>query len=57
MFLSSGSITILAVLLYSGAAIGAVLAGDVFSLFLFWEIMAIGSALIIFSANPKHGEV
>ena len=44
---------LLAVLLYSGAAIGAVLAGDVFSLFFFWEIMAIGSTLIIFSANTS----
>ena len=44
---------LLAVLVYSGAAIGAVLAGDVFSLFFFWEIMAIGSTLIIFSANTS----
>ena len=44
---------LLAVLIYSGAAIGAVLAGDVFSLFFFWELMAIGSTLIIFSANTR----
>ncbi|MFL2656437.1 MAG: Na(+)/H(+) antiporter subunit D [Burkholderiaceae bacterium] len=44
---------LLSVLIYSGAAIGAVLAGDVFSLFFFWELMAIGSTLIIFSANTR----
>ncbi len=44
---------IISVLVYSGSAIGAVLAGDVFSLFFFWEIMAIGSTLIIFSSNTK----
>ncbi len=42
---------LIAVLVYSGAAIGAVLAGDIFSLFFFWEVMAIGSTLIIFSSN------
>ncbi len=42
-----------AALVYAGAAIGAVLSGDIFSLFFFWEIMAIGSTLIIFSANTK----
>jgi multicomponent Na+:H+ antiporter subunit D len=36
--------------LYAGAAIGAVLSGDLLTLFLFWEVMAIGSTLVIWSA-------
>ena len=35
--------------LYVSAAIGAVLSGDLISLFVFWELMAIGSTLVIFS--------
>src|SRR5688572_18787637 len=39
-----------AAFLYAGAAIGAVLAGDLVTLFAFWEVMAIGSTLVIWSA-------
>ena len=35
--------------LYVSAAIGAVLSGDLISLFVFWELMAIGSTLVILS--------
>ena len=38
-----------AALLYAGAAVGVVFAGDLVTLFVFWEIMAIGSALVVFS--------
>ncbi len=38
-----------AALLYAGAAEGVVFAGDLVTLFVFWEVMAIGSALVIFS--------
>lgn len=40
-----------AAFLYAGSAIGAVLAGDLISLFVFWELMAIGSTLVILSAG------
>jgi multicomponent Na+:H+ antiporter subunit D len=38
-----------AVLLYAAAAQGVVFAGDLLSLFVFWEVMAIGSTLVIFA--------
>ena len=39
-----------AALVYAGAAIGAALAGDLVTLFIFWEVMALGSTLVIWSA-------
>ena len=43
--------------LYVSAAIGAVLSGDLISLFVFWELMAIGSTLVILSnISNKHSE-
>ncbi len=40
-----------AAFVYAGAAIGAVLAGDLVTLFVFWELMALGSTLVIWSAG------
>ncbi len=36
---------------YAGSAIGVALAGDLMSVFIFWEIMAIASTVVIWSAN------
>ncbi|MDH5578311.1 MAG: Na(+)/H(+) antiporter subunit D [Betaproteobacteria bacterium] len=36
---------------YAGSAIGAVLAGDLVTLFVFWELMAVGSTLVIWSVG------
>ena len=36
-----------AALTYAGAALGAVFAGDFLSLFLFWELMAVSAALLV----------
>ena len=36
-----------AAFIYAGAAIGAAFAGDLITLFIFWEVMAVGSTLII----------
>jgi multicomponent Na+:H+ antiporter subunit D len=44
-----------AAFVYAGSAIGAVLAGDLLSLFFFWEVMAIGSTLVILSAGAGAG--
>lgn len=38
---------------YAGSAIGVVFAGDLISVFIFWEAMAIGSTLVIWSAGPS----
>ena len=40
-----------AAFVYAGAAIGAVLAGDLVTLFVFWEVMAVGSTLVLWSAG------
>ena len=36
---------------YAGSAIGVVFAGDLLSLFIFWELMAISSTLVVWSAG------
>jgi multicomponent Na+:H+ antiporter subunit D len=42
-----------AAFVYAGSAIGVTLAGDLVTLFVFWEVMAIGSTLILWStATP-----
>jgi multicomponent Na+:H+ antiporter subunit D len=38
---------------YAGSAIGLVFAGDLISLFIFWELMAIASTLVVWSAGPS----
>ncbi len=43
-----------AALLYAGAAEGVVFAGDLVTLFVFWEIMAIGSAIVVFSNGASR---
>lgn len=42
-----------AALVYAGAAIGVALAGDLLTVFVFWELMAIGSTLVIWSAGSE----
>lgn len=42
-----------AALVYGGAAIGVALAGDLLTVFVFWELMAIGSTLVIWSAGGE----
>lgn len=38
---------LVAVFAYAGSAIGAVFAGDLISLFIFWEIMAVASTMVL----------
>lgn len=40
-----------AVFVYAGSAIGAVFSGDLISLFIFWEMMALSSTLVVLSAG------
>lgn len=42
-----------AAFVYSGAAIGAAFAGDLITLFVFWELMAVGSTLIIWCGGTE----
>ena len=39
---------------YAGGAIGVTFAGDLVTLFVFWELMAIGSTLVIWAANTPQ---
>jgi multicomponent Na+:H+ antiporter subunit D len=39
--------------LYAGAALGVVFAGDLVTVFVFWEVMALGSTMIVWSAGPE----
>jgi multicomponent Na+:H+ antiporter subunit D len=43
-----------AALVYAGSALGAVLAGDLLTLFIFWEISAIASALIVWAGGQPR---
>ncbi|OOZ36015.1 Na(+)/H(+) antiporter subunit D [Solemya velesiana gill symbiont] len=42
-----------AALVYAGSAIGVTFAGDLLTLFVFWEIMALGSTAVIWSAGTQ----
>jgi multicomponent Na+:H+ antiporter subunit D len=42
-----------AAFLYAGSAVGVVLAGDLLTVFIFWEAMAIGSTLVVWSAGTS----
>jgi len=39
--------------LYAGSAVGVALAGDLVSMFIFWELMAVGSTLVIWTAGHE----
>lgn len=45
----AGNLELMAALMYAGSALGAVLAGDLITLFIFWELMAAASTLVIWS--------
>ena len=42
-----------AAFIYAGSAVGVTLAGDLLTLFVFWEIMALGSTLVIWAAQHE----
>ena len=43
-----------AALIYAGCAIGVTFAGDLFSLFMFWELMAVASTYLIWARRNKE---
>lgn len=49
--LQTSRLEIPAAFLYAGSAVGVALAGDLVTVFLFWEFMAVGSTLVIWSAG------
>ena len=42
-----------AAFIYAGSAVGVALAGDLITVFVFWELMAVGSTLVIWSAGTR----
>ncbi|HYQ91973.1 MAG TPA: Na(+)/H(+) antiporter subunit D, partial [Candidatus Competibacteraceae bacterium] len=46
-------VELVAAYIYAGGAIGVTLAGDLLTLFVFWELMALGSTLVIWAANTE----
>ena len=42
-----------AAMLYAGSAIGVTFAGDLITLFVFWELMAVGSTIVVWSAGGE----
>jgi len=46
-----------AALLYAGSALGIVFSGDWFSLFVFWELMALSSTILILARKERGAEV
>lgn len=41
-------------MLYAGSAVGAVFAGDLFTLFIFWEILGLSSAFLVWAARDER---
>ena len=47
----SRTVELAAAYAYAGSAIGVAMAGDLITVFVFWEVMAIGSTLVIWSSS------
>jgi multicomponent Na+:H+ antiporter subunit D len=45
-----------AALLYAGGALGVTFAGDLFTLFIYWEMMAVASAYLIWARRTKESQ-
>ena len=49
----ASTLELTAAFIYAGSAIGVTFAGDLISLFVFWEVMALGSTVVIWSAGTS----
>lgn len=52
-FTQKSRIEVPAAFVYAGSAIGVVFAGDLITVFVFWELMAIGSTLVLWSTGDE----
>ncbi len=50
-------VQIVAGLLYAGSAVGAVFAGDFITLFIFWELLAVTSAFLVFARRTQAAKL
>lgn len=48
-FNQNRTVELVAAFIYGGSAVGVALAGDLITVFVFWEVMAIGSTLVLWS--------
>ncbi|MDX1514792.1 MAG: Na(+)/H(+) antiporter subunit D [Gammaproteobacteria bacterium] len=48
------TIELCASMIYAGSSIGVIFAGDLITLFVFWELMAVGSTLVLWSAGTPE---
>lgn len=55
-FYVKGSSQHVAALLYIGGALGAVFSGDLLSLYVFWELMAVASTIVIISRKTEQAK-
>jgi multicomponent Na+:H+ antiporter subunit D len=46
------TVELAAAFVYAGSAIGVVFAGDLITLFIYWEVMLIGSSLVVWCGGP-----
>ena len=49
----SSVLELVAAMIYAGGAVGVALAGDLVTLFVFWEIMALASSTVVFAAGGR----
>jgi multicomponent Na+:H+ antiporter subunit D len=47
------TVELAAAMCYAGSAIGIAFAGDLLTVFIFWELMAVASTLVVWSAGPS----
>lgn len=47
------TIELVAAFAYAGSAVGVALAGDLFTVFVFWELMAVGSTIVVWAARTE----
>lgn len=50
-FRQSSPVELPAAYVYAGSALGVVFAGDLITVFIFWELMAVGSTLVVWAAG------
>lgn len=55
-FKQTRTVELVAAFIYAGSAISVVLAGDLITVFVFWELMALGSTLVLWSANTTSSK-
>jgi multicomponent Na+:H+ antiporter subunit D len=48
---TASTLELVAAFLYAGSAVGVTFAGDLLTMFVFWELMAVGSAMVLWASD------